>query len=675
MNIDLSIIIPVFNNEISIKKCIKSIVSQKTPIKYEIIIIDDGSTDNTVQIIKKLYFKYNNLTLISQKNQGAGAARNTALQYAKGKYIFFIDGDDYISSNCFNILHKEIIKNDDLDIIVFLYKYYDETDNKIKNLSKRDSIVYNDNALRNEIFSFKSCPQILECIAYPWNKIYLRSFIIDNNLKFSETKVHNDILFNISNYIKAKKIKIINKYLYIHTIKSKKLQLTQIFDYRRLDVLNVFKECEYFLGQTIYYNSHNIDYIIPYTIFKLNLIDWIITRANSEIKQILISYVIQYLLCLDNKILIRLTSHRMMPIFIRNLMLEHNLPHKENKSLSNSILLSIIVPVYNVEKYLHKCLQSIANQTLNHNDYEVILVDDKSTDKSIDICREFISNFSNFHLIELPKNTIGGAGTPSNIGLEYAKGKYIGFIDSDDYIEPGMFQAMLLRAMETDADLTICDFKIYNHNNKKISFSYDQKAWQYLRYAYYKKYPLRILKQKVLALSPVPWRKLYRKDFLDKFHIRYPEGNFFYEDNPLHWFSVVHANSIAIIDTPFVTHRLGRKGQTMDIKPINLLSFITHGNIILNFLKSINKYEEYKIEYLMWIFKQSVWILPKLGELRKKYVKNLRLLCKDITNEDINKYASIYKHGFLMKKYILYTIKGHYFISRFIKKIMKILYT
>ena len=193
MSVTLSIIIPVFNCEKTIKKCLDSIFNQKTELEYEVILVDDSSSDNTVKVVESTISGRKNSRLICQENAGAGAARNKALSYAKGEYLFFIDGDDYISGNCLNILNMEIQKKENLDILIFMYRYYDEESCTFKKMSQRDAAVYYDTAFQNRIFSFEEFPQLHECITYPWNKLFRRSFVDENKLKFSETVVSGGV--------------------------------------------------------------------------------------------------------------------------------------------------------------------------------------------------------------------------------------------------------------------------------------------------------------------------------------------------------------------------------------------------------------------------------------------------------------------------------------------------
>ena len=668
MNPALSIIIPVYNCEKTIKKCLDSIFNQKTPLEYEVILVDDGSSDNTVKVVETAISGRENATLFCQENAGAGAARNRALSHARGEYLFFIDGDDYISGNSLNILNMEIQKKENLDILIFMYRYYDEGSCTFKKMSQRDATVYYNTNFKDNIFSFEDFPQLHECITYPWNKIFRRSFVEENNLSFSETVVHNDIFFNVASLTRAKRIRIIYDILYVHIINAKDGQLTQVFDARRLNAIRVLDQCDAFLQNE---DLAKKGMLLPYIAFKANLLDWVIMKAEGELRDRFIIYLRDFLRALDQDTVIRLMGHRMATASLKNFMRKMGLPKRGERFTDDGrLLLSIIIPIYNVEPWLPQCLQSVADQTLNPGNFEVIMVDDKSTDHCVEICRDFCARYSNFRLIELPENTPGGAGIPSNIGIEQAKGEYIGFVDSDDYIEPEMFEELLLKAMDTGADITICDFNIYYQKEKRLAPSNDQKAWKELCNTDFKKTPFRIIQQKTLALSAVPWRKLYRRDFLNEFHIRYPEGDFFYEDNPLHWFVVVQARRIAVLDMPLITHRIGRVGQTMDGKPERLAAFAVHAQTIKDFLDAADDWAEFRIEYLRWILSQSAWIVPKLGKCRRAYIRKLHALCRGTTLDDLKAYRKMSPHKISTMYYNFMLINGHYFCGKVIRFIV-----
>ena len=124
---------------------------------------------------------------------------------------------------------------------------------------------------------------------------------------------------------------------------------------------------------------------------------------------------------------------------------------------------SVIVPVYNVEKYIDKCLESLVNQTLK--DIEIIIVNDGSTDNSIKIVEEYKEKYKN-KIIYLEKEN-GGLSDARNYGIQYAKGEYIAFLDSDDYVDRKMYEKLYNKAIENNSDIVECDF-YWKYTNKLI---------------------------------------------------------------------------------------------------------------------------------------------------------------------------------------------------------------
>ena len=122
--------------------------------------------------------------------------------------------------------------------------------------------------------------------------------------------------------------------------------------------------------------------------------------------------------------------------------------------MQEEVKISIIIPVYNVEKYLHECLDSIINQTFK--DLEIICVDDGSTDKSSEILEEYEQKDKRFTVISQPNKGVSAA---RNRGMQQAKGKYIMFVDSDDYVHPRFYELLLQALKEEGADIAGCDVK------------------------------------------------------------------------------------------------------------------------------------------------------------------------------------------------------------------------
>lgn len=330
------------------------------------------------------------------------------------------------------------------------------------------------------------------------------------------------------------------------------------------------------------------------------------------------------------------------------------------------LLLSIIIPVYNVEQYLEEALSSAAGQTLDKKYFEVIVVDDASTDSSLDVAREFEARYLNFRVITLPDHTPGGPGIVSNMAIRQAWGKYIGFIDSDDWVEPGMFERMLEKAESEKAELVICDFKEYDELTTETIESYDRVFLNAVAEESFSQ-KSRLDQQKAfLKLSPVPWRKIYLRSFLLENDIFYPEGDYFFEDNPLHWFSLISADKVVVLPEPLVIHRKNREGQTMCSDGEEFLAFVDHGKTIKAFLRSKCCYVDFKYDFLYWLINQCLWILPKMeAPLDGRFINGVSSLLKDFNRSDLVNYFHKYPQKPVVMNRVLSIVKGRsFFYSR-----------
>lgn len=183
--------------------------------------------------------------------------------------------------------------------------------------------------------------------------------------------------------------------------------------------------------------------------------------------------------------------------------------------LNNCPLISIIVPVYKVEKYLKKCVESILAQT--YKNFELILIDDGSPDNCPDLCDEFAQHDSRITVIH-KKN--GGLSEARNAGLDIARGEYIGFVDSDDYISPNMYELLLNKIVLTKADMAVCNYKYVNEQYQSIEYRNNNmpiknevlETDEYLN---------RLIGKCGWYYVPA-WNKLYCKNIFD--NIRFPKG-------------------------------------------------------------------------------------------------------------------------------------------------------
>lgn len=248
-----------------------------------------------------------------------------------------------------------------------------------------------------------------------------------------------------------------------------------------------------------------------------------------------------------------------------------------------SLTISIIVPIYNVEKYLKQCLNSLVNQTFK--DYEVICVNDGSLDDSQSIIDEFTKKYGHFKCI---KKKNGGLSDARNAGLPYAKGEYISFIDSDDYVEPDFLECMVEKAKETKALLTVCDIDVFYEADKP---NYTLKGLRDI--------PGKTDIQRAFLSPLFAWNKLYHRSVFEDETIRYPL-NLWYEDIPVSVPLFSRLDKIGYVDKTLIHYRQ-RETSIMGTKNSDKLGdiFIVL-NMVYSTLEKNEKLKEFhnELEYL-----------------------------------------------------------------------------
>lgn len=208
-NIVLSIIIPVFNVERYIEKCIESICEVKSE-KIEIIIVDDGSTDKSLEICKRKQLLDKRIQVIHISNSGASSARNTGIKYANGKYIFFCDSDDFINNCEFEKLEK-ILEEQTIDIFIF-DKCYEGQKNDEYNLDKI-GLKYGYTDDLNDIYKYVYSIRL----SAPWKKIFRTSIIVENHIEFpAERILHEDLSFFLKYLKYVKNAFVLENSAYYH---------------------------------------------------------------------------------------------------------------------------------------------------------------------------------------------------------------------------------------------------------------------------------------------------------------------------------------------------------------------------------------------------------------------------------------------------------------------------
>ena len=306
--------------------------------------------------------------------------------------------------------------------------------------------------------------------------------------------------------------------------------------------------------------------------------------------------------------------------------------------------ISVVIPVYNTEKYLRQCLDSVVNQTFK--DIEIICVDDGSTDNSLEILKEYQKNDS--RLIILQQNHIG-AGEARNKGIEVAKGKYIGFLDSDDWFEPDMLEKMHQRATKFDADMVVCSSK-----------NYDIETNTFINPSEY--YPINL--EMVPLETPFnykdcpdyifnifgvePWRHLYLSDIIRKNNLKFQNLESC-NDMAFGMISRVCAKRIIIFDEKLVVHRINHNNSITLNRWNFSINSIKSSMFIKDFLIKNNLYSKLEKTFLKHAFGSCRYETSKCNE--KQYNKFLKEL-KEFLPDSWHKFLPVLKKDYVILDYL-----------------------
>jgi glycosyltransferase involved in cell wall biosynthesis len=309
--------------------------------------------------------------------------------------------------------------------------------------------------------------------------------------------------------------------------------------------------------------------------------------------------------------------------------------------------ISVIVPVYNVEKYLSKCLDTLVNQTLK--DIEIIVVNDGSPDNSEKIVKDFMKKYKN---ISYYKKVNGGLSDARNYGLKKAHGEYIAFVDSDDYVSLDMYEKMYHKAKEGNFDMVVCDLNYVYEGSDKIMRAYSNIEKDTTD-----------IKKTMLNIYPAAWNKIFKKELFAS-GIEFKKGVWF-EDVEFIYRLLPDINSIGVIHEPFNQYLQRPNSITSSIDK-RIYHYIDNWNGILDYYKEKKIYDKYykELEYSYVRYLYATFIRQASKYDKKDY---LEAVSKAITNVK-NNFPNYRKN-----KYFYKNIKGLYLVI-FNKSIAKIMY-
>ncbi len=286
---------------------------------------------------------------------------------------------------------------------------------------------------------------------------------------------------------------------------------------------------------------------------------------------------------------------------------------------------SLIIPVYNVENYIEKCLNSVVNQTLK--DMEVIIVNDGSKDLSKQKIQKYLEKYPWIKYLEKEN---GGLSDARNYGMPYATGKYIAFLDSDDYVEETMYEEMYNIAEKENADMVDCDFvwEYPNRKRKDIGKIYKTK------------------KEMIEKCRVVAWNKIIKREILEKTKIKFPVG-LRYEDMEFFYKLVPYINKVSFIKKCFV-HYVQRENSIANTQNVRTKEIFIILDNVISYYKEKGLYDEYRDEleyiYVKFLLCSSLKRISKIAE------KKERKQAQKETWDNINKKFPNWRKNPILKK-------------------------
>lgn len=288
---------------------------------------------------------------------------------------------------------------------------------------------------------------------------------------------------------------------------------------------------------------------------------------------------------------------------------------------------SVIVPVYNVEPYIEKCLESLVNQTID--DIEIIIVNDGSTDNSKEIIQKKIKQFPE-KMVYLEKEN-GGLSDARNYGMTYAKGEYIAFLDSDDYVEKDMYEKMYQIAKKENSDMVECDF-YWEYPNKQKQDSAQRYEGK---------------KEMLEKIRVVAWNKLIRREILEKSQIKFPKG-YRYEDVEFTYLLIPYLEKVSFLKQPCV-HYIQREGSISNLQNERTKEIFDVLEHVIKTYQEKGIYETYQTQleyvYVRYAFCSSFLRMVKIPDkiVREKMLQE--------TWEQVNQKFPDWKHNKILKEH------------------------
>ena len=517
----------MYNVEPYLRQCLDSILGQ-TFTNFEVVLVNDGSTDNSGFICQEYARLDSRFKYFEKENGGVSDARNSGLDLAQGDYVTFLDADDFLFEDHLEKLYRATTLSD-ADIMIGGYSRFDGSDFYFyKDHFKRDSLIsftstqaiqFLDSMLDIQFFNFSTA-----C-----GKLFKRTLFKELRFPLGRYAENQFIMWKL--YLNAESIYAFNGNSYVY--RSNNEGLSSVFSVKHLDYIEALEER---IKSTK--DLEGIDINLSFNMYR-----YVLKRILEQLEEH--GYIDE---AKEVREKLELAEQGQYPFLTDEV--------KEIEVENGGELISIIVPIYNVEKYLRMCLDSIEHQT--YSNIEVLLINDGSPDSSGEICQEYVARDSRFRYFEKEN---GGLSDARNYGIERSNGMYLTFVDSDDWLSLTYVEDLYQAAIRNDADTVVSHYTLYNENDK----NYYVHIWD----DYYEKtYTLEEIIEALPSLElnglifVTSWGNLFKKKLFN--NIRFPKGKEI-EDSRTNYKLFFTSERVTYIHKEIYYHREGIESITSNI--------------------------------------------------------------------------------------------------------------
>lgn len=459
----LSVIIPVYNSEDTIGEVLESILGQSLKA-CEVICVDDGSTDRSVDVIREYIAKDSRVSLIRQENQYAGVARNKGIDAAKGEYLFFLDADDFVLNYALEAVCDKARRNK-LDCLKFMSLTYDEKNRRYVD-KKRNSGGYLQPGDYGRLLKTEADSPLLKISVAPWSGIYRTEFVRKEKCRFNNLRCVNDRSFYSKVITCAERIMIARDRVTVHRV----------------------NQDNSLVGKKSYHFDCQIDSIL---LTEKQLVS---DGVSPELTELIMKQEYQDLMAWYRRFAVdperKAEMDRQIEGFLEGRTAPYDVILLDLIKYSESIpagnpqdeevkpvheraehpAVTVLVPITEESNYPDEFLSRLTNQT--PEEMEFLLLDTGVTEQNRTILREYAEVDHRFIIAEMPG---AGYGQSLNNGLEMARGEYIAITDPEDFAEPGFFELLYREAAAQNLDQIRADFSTFRINNTGVMETHEQK--------------------------------------------------------------------------------------------------------------------------------------------------------------------------------------------------------